>query len=138
MNGNGNNLRTILLVDDDEEDRLLLLEALKEIGDGCHVVEAVDGADALARLKEFIHNKTELPCLIILDINMPRMNGRETFKAIRQNEKTASIPIVVFSSASEEHDQAHFGTDNTTYIRKPVHFRELVDIARRLLKYCEH
>ena len=137
MNRNVHERRIILLVDDDEDDRLMLQEAFKKIGEPCHFVEAANGEDALMRLKDLIYTANEWPCLIVLDVNMPKMNGRETFLALRKNEKTVSIPIVVFSTSHNENDKEYFKGDNTTYISKPARFNDLVNLAKGLFNYCE-
>jgi CheY-like chemotaxis protein len=128
---------TILLVDDDEDDRQMLQAALKMFGETCNIEEAFDGKDALVKLSQLVEKYGEIPCLIILDVNMPRMDGRETYLAIRQNKQTATIPIVVFSTSGSETDKSFFSATNTTYLTKPVKVRELVDTAKEMLSHCK-
>ncbi len=98
-------------------------------------MEATDGKDALDRLAD-MKAAGKLPCLIVLDINMPRMDGKETFLAIRSDEALANIPVVIFSTSNSMMDKLFFQKKNVEYITKPIRFATLLEVAGRLLQYC--
>lgn len=127
--------RFILSVDDDPDDISLLKDALQLINPNFELLEARDGADALEKLQAF-KEQGQLPCLIVLDINMPRMDGRETFLAIRSDETLSQLPVVIFSTSSSKLDKLFFEKKDVEYITKPIRFEHLLNVARRLLQYC--
>lgn len=127
---------TILCVDDDTDDLELLVKSLELVDTKYKVVEARDGADALNQLWE-MNRSGSLPCLIVLDINMPRMDGKETLVAIQKEQPFQHIPIVVFSTSSSALDKLFFAKKNVELITKPIHFDNLVEAARKLLSFCK-
>ena len=129
--------RTVVLIDDDKDDLEMLQQALAEIDIDHRIIEARDGVQGLKVLNELLSRK-QLPCLIVLDINMPRMDGRETFVKIKSEERLSAIPIVIFSTSSSQLDKTFFERYNTPYLVKPIRFRELKNTAERLIKLCYH
>jgi CheY-like chemotaxis protein len=129
--------KTVLLIDDDPDDLELLQEALQAIDKGHNLLEARDGEDGLKKLEELKGNN-ELPCLIVLDLNMPKMDGRQTFLAIKSDEKLSEIPVVIFSTSTSELDRMFFEKYNTAYFVKPVNFQALASTASRMIKMCRH
>jgi CheY-like chemotaxis protein len=127
----------ILCVDDDADDLELLHQALMSVSDQYTIVEASDGAEAMSRLQEMM-SRNEIPCLIVLDINMPRMNGRDTFMAIRKEEHLKNVPIVIFSTSSSPLDKTFFSHKNAEYFIKPINYVELAKVAAKMLRYCKH
>lgn len=127
--------RTILCVDDDPDDLELLTKALEIVNREYQVIEARDGADALAKLR-VMHTENNFPCLIVLDINMPKMDGKETLVALQQEDHFYKIPVVVFSTSSSALDKLFFAKKNVELITKPINFENLVNVAKRLLSYC--
>jgi CheY-like chemotaxis protein len=91
--------KTVLLIDDDKEDLEMLQDALKTIDINHKILEAHDGIQGLAKLKE-LNEQNILPCLIVLDINMPKLDGKQTFVTIKNNSQLSKIPIVIFSTSS--------------------------------------
>ena len=131
-----NKIYKILCVDDDDDDIQMLHEAINGI-DGTHTfVKAYNGVDALQQLN-VMKKDGELPCLIVLDINMPKMDGRQTFVSIKNDEELADIPIVIFSTSSSPLDKMFFTKKNVEYITKPINYAILVEVAKRLLSYCK-
>lgn len=130
-----NQNHTILCADDDEDDIQLLQEAIKEADGRYRLVKAHDGVDALKQLHD-MNEKGMLPCLVVLDINMPKMDGRKTFLSIREHEAYADIPVVIFSTSSSPLDKMFFAKKNVEYITKPVNYNFLVEVAKKLLSYC--
>lgn len=97
-------IKTILCVDDDKDDLLMLREAINKSGTTYHIMEAFDGQHALELLQQ-MQQTGLLPCLIILDINMPRMDGKQTLLALQNDPLLAAIPVVLFSTSSGLMDQ---------------------------------
>jgi CheY-like chemotaxis protein len=128
--------RTILCVDDDVDDLELLTKALEMVDKGYHVIEASDGTDALDKLWK-MHDNNTLPCLIVLDINMPKMDGKETLIALQREDNFYKIPVVVFSTSSSALDKLFFAKKNVELITKPINFQNLVLVAQKLLSYCD-
>jgi CheY-like chemotaxis protein len=128
--------RTILCADDDDDDIQMLQEAIKELDGSYHIAKANDGLDALKQLQA-MKEKGSLPCLVVLDINMPKMDGRQTFISIRNNPDLAHIPVVIFSTSSSPLDKTFFDRKDVEYITKPINYNFLVQVAQRLLSYCQ-
>lgn len=126
---------TILYVDDDQDDLEMLQEAITSIDPGYQIVKANNGEEGLARLAEMKQHGT-LPCLIVLDINMPKLDGRQTFQRIKADEALGAIPIVIFSTSSNKMDKMFFAGKNVEYITKPIYFPHLLEVAQKLLTYC--
>jgi len=131
---------TLLLADDDPDDRLLARQALEKsrLANDLHCVE--DGEELL----DYLHRrgkysdpkKSPRPGLILLDLNMPRKDGREALREIKNDPKLRDIPIVILTTSKAEEDVArtyHLGVNS--YITKPVKFAALVEIMRALGKY---
>lgn len=130
-----NNNLTILCADDDQDDVQMLQEAIKEVDGRYQLVKAHDGVDALNQLS-LLKEGGALPCLVVLDINMPKMDGRQTFLSIRSNPAYAGIPVVIFSTSSSPLDKMFFARKDVEYITKPINYDFLVEVAKKLLSYC--
>jgi CheY-like chemotaxis protein len=129
--------RTVLLIDDDKDDLEMLQQALKAI-DGEHkIIEAYNGVDGLGKLNELAASQS-LPCLIVLDINMPRMDGRQAFVALKSDARFSNIPVVIFSTSSSQLDKTFFEHYKTAYLVKPINFTELARTAQRMINTCYH
>jgi CheY-like chemotaxis protein len=126
---------TILYVDDDEDDLEMLKDAIIAIDSSYQIVKASNGEDGLLQLLEMKQEK-KLPCLIVLDINMPRLDGRQTFQRIKADETLSNIPIVIFSTSSNKMDKMFFAGKNIEYITKPIQFDHLQQVAQKLLSFC--
>ena len=132
--------KTILLVEDNPDDELLTLRALKKNHLGNEVIVVRDGVEAVDYLfctgPYADRNPANLPELIILDLRLPKVDGIEVLRRIRANERTHSLPVVVFTSSSADRDLVNsyaFGANS--YIRKPVDFQELIVAIRELGLY---
>ena len=131
---------TILMADDDEDDRLLTQDALAESRglNELHFVE--DGVELLEYLerKGKFEDKTlsPRPGLILLDLNMPRMDGREALQAIKANPNLKGIPVVILTTSKQEEDMVKgYDLGAASYITKPVTFDGLVELMKTLGKY---
>lgn len=130
----------ILMADDDEDDRLLTLDALKEsrVLNNLYCVE--DGVELL----EFLRREGKYsdpkdsprPSLILLDLNMPRKDGREALQEIKNDPSLRGIPVVILTTSKEEEDMLKgYDLGCASYITKPVNFEGLVDLMRALGRY---
>ena len=127
---------TILYIDDDEDDLEMLQEAIREIDPRYEIVKAGNGEEGLSELYKMKENQT-LPCLIVLDINMPKLDGKQTFQRIRADKALFNIPIVIFSTSSSEMDKLFFQRKNVEMITKPFEYKTFYEVALKLLSYCK-
>lgn len=121
----------ILLVEDDPGDVLLTREALEE-SKLLHQLEVVsNGADALERLLG--EGAGALPDIVLLDLNLPRVDGREVLGALKADDRTASIPVVVLTTSDAEEDvTTSYGLHANAYICKPVDFSSFHKVIRSI------
>jgi CheY-like chemotaxis protein len=130
---------TILMADDDPDDRELAREALAEsrVLNKLHAVN--DGAELLDYLHHegrYEHEEAPRPDLILLDLNMPKLDGREALGALKKDPKLRSIPVVVLTTSRAEEDVVRsYDLGANSFISKPVTFAGLVDVMRELGKY---
>lgn len=128
--------RYILYVDDDIDDLYVFNQALHITDPTLEVKEARDGYQALIQLEE-ARKESNYPFLIVLDLNMPGMNGKETLTIIKKDAEWCTIPVVVFSTSSSKIDQDFCMQHNVAFITKPLHFSELVSTISKLVRLCE-
>ena len=119
----------ILLVEDNNADALLIQEALRQVGSD-HVVEHVsDGEQALTRLR----GAGERPDLVLLDLNLPRKDGREVLAEVKADPELSSIPIIVLTTSSAPKDVAFaYRHHANSYVRKPLGLDRLVEAAQSI------
>lgn len=126
--------RIVLCVDDDPDDRELIRNAIFNVDPSYTVAHATNGKEALQFLLRAID--TELPCLVILDINMPVMDGKEAVVEIKKYEKLNQVPIVVFSTSNHPADFNFCQLHGVELITKPANFKQITREAERLLQHC--
>ena len=130
---------TILLADDDEEDRLMTREALQESRLGNDLRTVVDGQDLMDYLRKrgrYAEVDAPHPGLILLDLNMPRKDGREALREIKDDPHLRKIPVVVLTTSGAEEDILRtYELGVSSFIRKPVTFEGLLDAMRVLTTY---
>ena len=119
----------ILSIDDDSDDRELLREAISLIDRAIICIQLNDGVDAL----HYLDSDLELPDLIFLDINMPRMNGIACLELIRSNPKFDSTRIIIFSTSRDLLDLEKVKILGSEFITKPNSFTDLVALLRSVL-----
>jgi CheY-like chemotaxis protein len=129
-----------LLVEDNASDEELTLRALRKNNIGNKVVVARDGAAALdylfARGAHAGRDTKELPLVVLLDLNLPKMGGLEVLRAIRADERTKVLPVVILTSSKEDKDLAGgYASGANSYIVKPVDFTQFADAVRQLGLY---
>lgn len=121
--------KPILLIEDNPDDRALTLRALKDIAN--EFITASDGAAALALLQG--KDAKKLPSVVLLDLNLPKMGGLEILRRMREDERTALIPVVVLTSSPDEQDLSEsFKAGANSFIRKPVDFSRFAAAVRPL------
>jgi two-component system response regulator len=127
----------ILLVEDNPDDEALTLRALRKHDLADEVVVVRDGAEALAFFYEATRAGDEhLPELVLLDLKLPKVDGLQVLKILRDDAHTRRLPIVVLSSSSEERDIAQsYDLGANSYVRKPVDFAEFSEAVRQLGVY---
>lgn len=130
----------ILIADDDAEDRMLVKEALQEsrLTNNIHFVEnGEELMDYLQNRGSFADKeKFPTPGLILLDLNMPKKDGREALKEIKADERLRVIPVVVLTTSKAEEDVLRtYDLGVSSFISKPVTFASLVDVMKTLSKY---
>lgn len=130
----------ILLVEDNENDEILTLHALKNSNILNEVVVARDGEEAVDYLfgtgKFANQPHSMLPVLILLDIKLPKLSGTEVLRAIRGNEKTKLLPVVMLTSSNQEKDIIEsYKLGANSYVVKPVDFKQFNDSVKQLGLY---
>ena len=129
--------KVILLVEDNPRDERLTLRALKKSNIVNDVVVVRDGVEALEYLlgatKNAEREMPEMPQLVLLDLKLPKVDGLEVLRAIRANGPTRRLPVVVFTSSSEEEDMIKsYDLGANSYVRKPVEFEEFLEATKQL------
>ncbi|WP_100656720.1 response regulator [Alteromonas flava] len=128
------------MADDDEDDRMLAVDALKEsrvLNDFYCVEDGVELLDFLRHQGKYTDlEAAPRPGLILLDLNMPRMDGREALQEIKQDPELRNIPVVILTTSKEEEDKLRgYDLGAASYISKPVDFEGLVEVMRGLGRY---
>ena len=124
--------RPILLVEDDQVDVMTIRRALREIHVTNPVVTAENGEDAL----RWLRGDAERPCIILLDLNMPIMNGIEFLQHAKRDDTLRSIPVIVLTTSEEQQDKvSSFDLGVAGYMAKPVDYRRFVEMMRSIDMY---
>jgi two-component system, response regulator len=128
----------ILLIEDNPRDEALTLRALGKCNLANEVVVARDGVEALDYLFGESEDGSErpLPQLVLLDLKLPKIDGLEVLKSVREKERTRFLPVVVFTSSSEQEDIVKsFDLGANSYVRKPVDFEQFLEATKQLGLY---
>jgi two-component system response regulator len=132
--------RVILLVEDNADDEALTMRALKKNNITNKIVVARDGVEALDYLfGTGLHagrDTSVQPELVLLDLKLPRVDGFEVLKKLREDERTKLLAVVILTSSKEQQDVVNgYGLGANSYIRKPVDFQHFVDAVQQLGLY---
>jgi two-component system response regulator len=130
----------ILLVEDSASDEFLTLRVLKQNNIANRVVVVRDGAEALdylfARGSHAGRAVEDLPQLVLLDLNLPKIGGIEVLRALRSDERTKLLPVVILTSSSEEKDLlSGYASGANSYVVKPVDFTQFAEAVRQVGVY---
>ncbi len=129
-----NRKRTILIADDDEDDRFLVKSALDDCQIPCIVQYVQNGVEVMNYLEN--NHENQKPSLILLDLNMPKKDGREALKEIKCNPKLRSVPVIILTTSKAMEDiNLCYGLGANGYIVKPNSFSELADTLKILTKF---
>ncbi len=123
-----NSKKPILLVEDDRVDAMTVKRALREINVANRLDVVQDGEEAL----EFLRNPdNERPAIILLDLNMPRMNGIELLRVMKSDDALRSIPVIVLTTSKADQDRIEsFNLSVAGYMLKPVDYLQFVEVMR--------
>lgn len=130
----------LLLVEDNQIDEMLTLRAFAESGVANETKVVRDGAEAI----EFLQgtgryagrDSSKLPCLVFLDLKVPKVNGLEVLKSIRHNDRTRLLPVVVLTSSVEQRDLIEsYSLGANSYIRKQVDFESFLKTVKQMCDY---
>ncbi len=125
--------KPILLVEDDNVDAVTVRRALKDLNVPNGLIHQLDGKDALEYLRSG-SNKT--PCVILLDLNMPKMNGLDFLKIIKKDEELKQIPVIVMTASKDERDKMEsFNFSVAGYIIKSADYKKFVESLKILNLY---
>jgi CheY-like chemotaxis protein len=132
--------KTILLVEDNPDDEALAIRALKRNHISNEIVVAHDGVEALDYLfGTGIYGERDIsvkPTVILLDLKLPRVDGIEVLRRLREDDRTKLVPVVVLTTSSEEQDMLDsYSLGCNSYIRKPVDFIQFSEAIRQLGMY---
>lgn len=132
-------LRTILLAEDSPADAEMAIDALQEArlaNPIVHVEDGVEVMDYLLRRGAFVDREEGLPAVLLLDIKMPRMDGLEVLRQIREHEELKRLPVVILSSSREESDLARsWDMGVNAYVVKPVDVDQFFGAVQTLGKF---
>jgi CheY-like chemotaxis protein len=125
--------KPILLIEDDQVDMMTVIRALKQIHVTNKVVHLENGEEALNYLRD---ENSDKPCIILLDLNMPIMNGTEFLQAVKNDERFRRIPVVVLTTSDEQQDKVNsFSFGVAGYMSKPVDYQQFVEVMRSIDAY---
>lgn len=125
--------KPILLVEDDQVDAMTVKRALKELHVTNPLVHVENGEAALAHLHD---PESARPCIILLDLNMPLMNGIEFLQVVKHEDILRRIPVVVLTTSEEQQDKVNsFDLGVAGYMAKPVDYRQFVEVMRSINSY---
>lgn len=125
--------KPIFLIEDDQVDTMVVRRALKELHVANRLEHVENGEEALAYLRD---PARERPCLILLDLNMPVMNGIEFLQAAKADPELKRMPVVVLTTSDEQKDKVEsFELGVAGYMRKPVDYQQFVEIIRTIDAY---
>ncbi|MBD2206703.1 response regulator [Calothrix sp. FACHB-1219] len=130
----------ILLVEDNPDDEALAIRALRRNHISNEIIVARDGVEALDYLfGTGVHSGRDInikPTVILLDLKLPRIDGLEVLRRLREDRRTSLLPVVVLTTSSEEKDLIHsYSLGCNSYIRKPVDFIQFTEAVRQLGMY---
>ncbi len=134
--------KKILLVEDSKDDVLLIQRAFNKtkLAEKFELIIAQDGNQALSYLHDLdissISQQGKIPMILLLDLNLPKMNGFEILQRIRSNDKTKLIPVIVFTSSKEDQDiTKSYLLGANSYVRKPIDSDKFTAVLQQIVSY---
>jgi len=132
--------QAILVVEDSPTDEALLERALKKSGFTNRIVIARDGIEAIQYLFAFGHyefrDSNDVPAVVLIDLNLPKMDGLDVLRRMRSDYRTKLIPVAIFTSSIEEQDLINgYSLGANSYVRKPIEFSKFTKVVEQLVNY---
>ena len=128
--------RYIIFADDDADDLELITGFFKHYNRNINVLEFKDGKEVIKFLDDFA-SQSSTPLLIVLDINMPRLNGKETLAAIRKHQKYQYIPVVIYTTSTNIQDEQYCRELGASWVTKSSSIEGVKQVAKVLAEFCE-
>jgi CheY-like chemotaxis protein len=128
--------KIIVCLDDDPDDRELLNSAIKDVDSSFKVINGDNGIKGMYILEQMMQIG-QMPCLIILDLNMPLMDGQQTLAEIKKKPGFETIPVVIFTTSPMEKNNKFFADHGVSVVIKPVKYGSIVEQVRELISYCK-
>lgn len=125
----------VLYADDDSDDLELVQESFSLYSNNVEVITVPDGRQALLYLEQ-LEDADPAPCLIILDINMPVINGKDVLKQIRKLTRFESVPVVLFTTSSLPRDEDFAKKFNAGFVTKPLDVSQMEMITELFIDHC--
>lgn len=125
----------VVYADDDTDDIELVEEAFKQYANNVEIISFADGSQLLSYLRSLTSGEPT-PCLVILDINMPVLNGKDALVRLRQIERYADVPVVLFTTSSLPTDKQFAERYKAGFITKPLGYEQMEMITRRFIDHC--
>ena len=125
----------VIYADDDPDDLELVIEAFQQFASHVRLQVFNDGVSALSYLSK-LSALSGVPCLIILDINMPRLDGRECLRKIREHHMLKNVPVVLFTTSISDRDREFATRHNAGFITKPLTSAQMEFITHELIGHC--
>jgi CheY-like chemotaxis protein len=125
----------VLYADDDVDDIRFVEESFSETTQNIELITAYNGLDLLKYLQS-LKPLDPNPCLIILDVNMPLLNGKDTLLKIREMDRFRSVPVVLFTTSSTELDKSFARKYNAGFVTKPLDNAQMKNITDRFIEHC--
>lgn len=130
------NKYTVLYAEDDLDDVFFVQECFKKFDDKIELLRAENGVEALQILEQLDQQGTS-PCLIILDINMPVMDGRQALIKIKQSSKFKNLPVVMFTTSNSKLDKDFAIKWGADFLTKPLKYAEVEELAEEFARRCD-
>ena len=130
-------VKKIILADDDAEDRSIIQDAMELLDAGDVMMFAENGEQLLDLLQRSFTELT-YPCLIVLDLNMPKMNGTQTLSRLKADKKLNHIPVIIYStSINPVEKEKCLSLGAHSFITKPISYKESKETAQTFLQFCQ-